>query len=132
MSDTERWLSFARDDLRAAEILLREDVYSLSCFHAQQAVEKALKATLSFLQPDRALPRTHSISELANRLGDFRARLPDGIDELDAFYVPTRYPDALPGTLPSGLPGAADAKETLDVAKSVLSIVGALVDSMSR
>ena len=74
----------------------------------------------------------HSISELADRLGDFRARFPDGIDELDAFYIPTRYPDALPGTLPGGLPGAADAKGTFEIAKEVLSIVGTLIESMPR
>ena len=80
MNAAERWMSFAREDLRAAEILFREDVFSLSCFHAQQAVEKALKAALSHRDPERSLPRTHSISELAERLGDDRARFPEGLD----------------------------------------------------
>lgn len=132
MNAAERWLLFAREDLRAAEILLREDVFSLSCFHAQQAVEKALKATLSFLDAEQSLPRTHSISELADRLGDLRARFPEGLDELDSFYIPTRYPDALPGTLPGGLPGVAEANGTLEIAIEVLSVVGTLIEPLPR
>jgi HEPN domain-containing protein len=127
MSAAERWLSFAREDLRAAEILLREDIFSLACFHAQQAVEKALKAALSSRDPEGSLPRTHSISELADRLGAERARFPEGLDTLDAFYIPTRYPDALPGTLPSGLPGTTEAQETVEIAREVLATVGRLI-----
>lgn len=127
MNAADRWMSFAREDLRAAEVLLREDVFSLSCFHAQQAVEKALKAALTFLEPGRDLPRTHSISELADRLGEERSRFPDGLDALDAFYIPTRYPDALPGSLPEGLPGSDDAHETLEIATRVLETVKQLI-----
>jgi HEPN domain-containing protein len=42
---------------------------------------------------------------------------------LDRFYIPTRYPDALPGTLPEGFPGRRDAQEALDVAKQTLERV---------
>jgi HEPN domain-containing protein len=120
-------MCFAREDLRAAEILLREDVFSQACFHAQQAVEKALKAALLYRDPERILPRTHSISELADRLGDDRARFPDGLDTLDAFYIPARYPDALPGTLPGGLPGATDAQETVAIAREVLATIASFL-----
>jgi HEPN domain-containing protein len=39
---------------------------------------------------------------------------------LDRFYIPTRYPDALAGALPDGLPDATDAQEALGVARGVL------------
>jgi len=39
---------------------------------------------------------------------------------LDRFYIPTRYPDALPGMLPDGLPGARDAREALGMAQQTL------------
>jgi len=32
------------------------------------------------------------------------ADLRDDLMQMDAFYIPTRYPDALPGSLPEGLP----------------------------
>jgi HEPN domain-containing protein len=43
---TERWLAFAREDLRMAELALAEDIYNQVCFHAQQCVEKAIKGWL--------------------------------------------------------------------------------------
>jgi HEPN domain-containing protein len=45
---------------------------------------------------------------------------------LDRFSIPTRYPDALPGSLPEGLPDQSDAVEALAVAREVLQTVTAL------
>ena len=42
---------------------------------------------------------------------------------LDRFYIPTRYPDALPGSLPEGLPGLDDATQALHIARQVLNTV---------
>jgi len=42
---------------------------------------------------------------------------------LDRFYIPTRYPDALPGVLPEGLPDAQDAREALDVTRRALESI---------
>ncbi len=44
--DISRWLIFAEEDLKVAEIVLREGLYNQACFHAQQCAEKALKAAL--------------------------------------------------------------------------------------
>src|SRR5260370_1547550 len=38
------WLSMARDDLRAAELLVEHGIVPLSYLHADQAIEKALRA----------------------------------------------------------------------------------------
>lgn len=96
----ERWLTFAEEDLRAAEILFREEVWNQVCFHAQQCVEKALKG-FCVLQRQQPPPRTHAIVELLELLprewlSDIRLALAESID---TYYIPTRYPDALPGTL---------------------------------
>lgn len=47
-SDPYEWLRFAQDDLAAARLLLTdvELPARMACFHAQQAAEKALKASL--------------------------------------------------------------------------------------
>jgi HEPN domain-containing protein len=42
----ENWLQFAFDYPRSAEILLAAGIFTMVCFHAQQCVEKALKAVL--------------------------------------------------------------------------------------
>ncbi len=39
----ERWLIFAREDLRMAELALVEGIFNQVCFHAQQCVEKAIR-----------------------------------------------------------------------------------------
>jgi HEPN domain-containing protein len=51
------------------------------------------------------------------------------IQLLDRFYIPTRYPDALPGIPPEGLPGRLDAQDALQSASQVLEIVTTLVES---
>jgi len=48
-------------------------------------------------------------------------RLPPGLaSSMDAFYLPSRYPDALPGSLPDGNPTAAQAREALRLARKTL------------
>jgi len=115
----DRWLAFAREDLRVAEIMMPEGIYNQVCFHAQQCVEKALKSVL--VRQGQAPPRTHSIKDLLNLVPQsLLADLRDDLGRLDDFYIPTRYPDALPGTLPEGLPGKIEAEEALGLARSVL------------
>ena len=115
----EHWLSFARQDLRMAELALDEGIYNQVCFHSQQCVEKAIKGWLE--QQGQTPPRTHRLADLlallpARLLGE----LNDALGLLDRFYIPTRYPDALPGTLPEGLPAERDAREALDMARQAL------------
>ncbi len=115
----ERWLSFAQDDLRVAEIVLDERIYHQACFHAQQCVEKALKGVL--ISSGRRSPRTHSITDLVSLLSPgFAADLAEELGELDDYYIPTRYPDAMPGMLPDGLPGRAEAEKAVALAETVL------------
>ena len=45
------------------------------------------------------------------------------IKEFDAYYIPTRYPDALPGTLPDGLPDQEDADSCTRLAEQTLAVV---------
>ena len=42
------------------------------------------------------------------------------LGKLDDYYITTRYPDALPGDLPTGLPGEVEAEEAAGVARAVL------------
>jgi HEPN domain-containing protein len=119
---TERWLSFARQDLRVAELALSEDIFNQVCFHAQQCVEKAIKGWLE--QQGRMLPGTHRIADLLVLLpSDLMGDLSNSLRLLDRFYILTRYPDALPGMLAEGMPGHSDALEALDLARRALERV---------
>ena len=116
---TDQWLAFARQDLRMAELAFAEGIYNQVCFHAQQCAEKAIKGWLE--QRGQTPPRTHRMADLLTLLpSDLMGELNDALGLLDRFYIPTRYPDALPGTLPEGLPGERDAREALDMARQAL------------
>ena len=57
-----KWLRKAEKELRAASILLQENLSGESAFHSQQAAEKALKAILAAV--DQRPPRTHRLEPL--------------------------------------------------------------------
>ena len=95
-----RWFEQAKWDLKSAEDSRAAGNYEWACFQAQQAVEKALKAVL--LAAGVARPFGHSIRILlteCERVDPSFAKV-RAAAELDQFYVPTRYPDGLPGDVP--------------------------------
>jgi HEPN domain-containing protein len=119
---TDNWLDFALDDLDAAEILLNERKYNMTCFHSQQAAEKALKG---FLVHNKVVtPRTHNLVELINLCNkidnSFTSFLPK-MATLNQFYAPTRYPDAAIGVSPTGLPNKETAEKALNYAQEIVA-----------
>lgn len=117
----EKWAAFAHSDIFSAEVLLKERVWNQVCFHSQQAVEKLLKGSL----PPESRPRTHKIADLI-RLTDF-LQLDDALKTelrlLDRFYIPSRYPDALPGSIEDGMPTEKDALDSLHAARALASLI---------
>jgi HEPN domain-containing protein len=98
---------------------------SLCGFHAQQAVEKALKAVLAHVGV--AHRRTHDIAELLDLVSDSDLPAPpfaDRLDELNPYAVDYRY----------GLiePGGLDRAETERVLAGVLDWAGDFVRSAAR
>jgi HEPN domain-containing protein len=125
---TERWMAFASEDLQMAEFALGAKIYNQACFHSQQCVEKVLKGLLAEL--GRTIPGTHSITDLLQKLPqDWFVDFCDDLAMLDDFYIPARYPDALPGSLPEGLPGQTDATQTMALARSVMEEARRLIQS---
>lgn len=119
----DRWLEFARQDLQMAELALKEGIYNQVCFHSQQCVEKCLKSMLA--NQGKTSPRTHSIVDLLRLLPpDYLEHLRDELAQMDIYYIPTRYPDALPGSLAEGLPGKEDAEEAISIARACWQEVG--------
>jgi HEPN domain-containing protein len=99
--DARRWFEEAESDLAFARVGQREGFYSKVCFLCQQAGEKALKA-VAYGDGERYVVG-HSLQELLDRLEPRHpgfASLGDSCRMLDQYYVPTRYPNALPGGTP--------------------------------
>lgn len=123
MTKAERakeWFRFAQDDLRSAEVLFKEEIFNEVCFHAQQCAEKGIKAFL--IMHDQIVPKTHRLVDLFEEAIKHDPRLEPirkGCIILDQYYIPTRYPDAVIGSRPSGLPSRQDAEESLHIAESI-------------
>lgn len=115
-----QWLAKAAGDLRAAAHLLSggADLAYGAAFHAQQAVEKLLKAVLVWHQVE--FPRSHDISRLVDLVGTADPGLADiirGADDLTPYAVEVRYPGDLPE------PTLGEAREAVALAERVREAV---------
>jgi HEPN domain-containing protein len=123
------WLSNADGDLLAVTRLI-DDLPHLACFHAQQAVEKALKAALTLREGD--VPLTHVIRELLAALAEagepVAGEIADRALSLEKFYVPTRYPDALGWADAASAFNRRDAEQARDDAACVLAWARGLIE----
>ena len=129
MREADRWLGFARQDLRVAELAMGDELYNQVCFHSEQCVEKVLKAWLA--SKGKRIPRTHSMADLLPLISTVVvASMAEEIILLDRFYIPTRYPDALPGSLEDGLPNREEALEAFALAKKVLKNIGTKLETV--
>jgi HEPN domain-containing protein len=124
----ELWLQYASDDLKSAKVLLAEEVYNITCFHAQQTVEKLFKAFIAAY--DQPIPRTHNLIRL-NKIcedlyGDKLEFDNDKLILLNDVYIDSRYPADF-GVLPSGQPGEQEANTAYSHAKDIDTILRPLV-----
>lgn len=112
-AEAERWLAQARSELAFARVGVREGFHAQACFHCQQSAEMALKA-LHYLGGAR-LVTGHSLVELLAALVEkypVLTALRGAAARLDQLYIPTRYPNGLPG----GVPAEVFSKEQADEA----------------
>ena len=117
------WLRQAEADLKHAELSQRERDYEWSCFAAQQAAEKAVKALYMSLHGDawghsllvilRSLPQA-----IAAAVGP---EILDAARALDKLYFPTRYPNGFDMGAPADYFTERDARESVAYAKSILT-----------
>jgi HEPN domain-containing protein len=119
-----RWLSTGQDDLDTARILKQNQKHAHACFHAQQAVEKAIKGVWYFYDQD---PWDHSIVKLINELKEFNAdaflllnKFADDAKKLDRLYIPTRYPNGLPDITPDLAYSEDDSDSSINTVEKIL------------
>ena len=120
-----RWLAFADEDLQMAELAFGNSLWNQVCFHPHQCALKALVA-----ERGGSPPRTHGLTDLLTLLeAPALDELADELRSLEGYYIPTRYPDALPGTLLEALPGEQEAQEALTAAQSVSDAIRGMLRS---
>jgi len=127
-SEAERWLRQAESDLAFAELGAREGFPAQACFTSQQAAEKALKAIV-YLSGARFVPG-HSLVELLARATtgtEGLLHLRDSARQLDQYYIPTRYPNGLPGGIPAEVFTDAQAEDAVGRARAFIDTARTLL-----
>jgi len=129
-AEARRWLAQARSEIAFARVGQREGFHAQACFHCQQSAEMALKA-LHYLGGAR-LVIGHSLVELLASLTDAHpglAALRGAAARLDQLYIPTRYPNGLPGGVPADVFSSEQAGEAIEQAARVIDAAAALIPS---
>lgn len=90
-----QWIRLGEHDIREAQRALAENddpAYEIVCFHAQQTVEKYLKAVLCYRKVQ--FPITHDLAKLVQLLPlEVRQKLQlEDIAHLTPYAVNSRYP----------------------------------------
>jgi HEPN domain-containing protein len=119
-----RWLLQAQQDVDDAQYVHAGKRFNLACFLAQQAAEKAIKGFL-YAQGWRPVIGC-SVAKLCQDAATFDAafdELRPQAAPLDKYYVPTRYPNGLPGGIPAEAFDQVDANRALELAHHVLQFV---------
>lgn len=120
---TREWLSRAKDDLDViSEIKDKQHLTNMVAFHAQQAIEKSLKAIID--EFDLGFVKTHQIERL---LEIVKEQMDAEIDHrivqiLDSLYIESRYPVDI-GLLPDGKPTTEDAQKFIEFAVLIYDCV---------
>lgn len=124
--ESVRWFTQAKDEFADADELRKRGRFYLALFHFQQATEKALKAFLYLNTESIEVFHTHSIGDLMETAleidSDFKSC--KSAKKLDKYYVITRYPNGLPGDVPSRFfDDPKEAEDAMILAKCVVDLV---------
>ena len=124
----EMWLKYAFDDLQSAEVLLKEGIYNMVCFHSQQAIEKLFKSFIATYYQE--IPRIHNLIRLHQVCEDLHGSQlnldEEGLIFLNDVYIDSRYPADF-GILPSGQPDKEEAQKAYNYAKDMDVVLGPMI-----
>ena len=117
------WLFRAIEDIAVIENLSDTNIEfytSTICFHAQQAVEKFLKAFLIYHDID--FPKTHDLDYLILECRKIDNNFIDiDLKSLSDFGVSIRYPDDF------YVPGVNETREYIEISKEIQSRIEKLI-----
>jgi HEPN domain-containing protein len=119
-----RWLLQAKQDIEDARYNLEGERYHIACFLSQQSAEKALKAFL--YAEGEEMVWGHSVAELCKRVTSIDKdieKIRRKVATLDKYYIPTRYPNGLPGGIPSEAFEKRDADRAIEIAEEVIQVI---------
>lgn len=115
MGEPKEWLLFAESDLKASKALSKENLTYGACFHAQQTVEKSLKAIIK--QNGGKIPRVHDLRFLL-KISKVPG-LEDGCEFLNKYYVESRYPETIAERLEDSMPTPEETEQAVKYAQEI-------------
>ena len=122
-----RWLTQAQDEFSDADELRRRGRFYLALFHFQQAAEKALKAYLYLtVKSKEEVFTTHSLEDILQKAwaADRDFKEVKKAKKLDEYAIKSRYPDSIPGRIPSRyFDDPQEAEEAMNLARGVVELV---------
>ena len=124
-----RWLRQSENDLGFARAGVREGYFAQACFVCQQVCEKALKS-IHYGALGKRIVHGHSLVDLGAEIGETLA-LRESLALLDQYYIPTRYPNGLPGAVPYEVYTRAQAEEALKVCDRVIALARSMLPQES-
>jgi HEPN domain-containing protein len=130
MERSADWMDQAQGDLEHARSDLEREFYDWSCFSAQQAAEKAVKAVF---QRMGAEAWGHSVADLLEELPPsfpVPKELRDAALELDKAYIPTRYPNAHPSGSPRRRYTRTEAERMVVHARQIVRFCEGLLSTL--
>jgi len=122
------WWRQAEADLRHARNACADGDYEWSCFAAQQAAEKAIKALFQKLGMDAW---GHTLTVLIGNLPSTIQPPTELIDYariLDKHYIPTRYPNGFDSGAPTDFYTSMEAQYAIQCAESILEFCRHQID----
>ncbi len=129
---TGEWFKAAEMDLiTIEEIKDNEHLTTIIAFHAQQCIEKVLKAVIE--EYDLGEYKIHNLIKLQTVVADV---LPLKFDEdalglINQLYIESRYPGDL-GLLPTGRPSTKEAKIFYETASCIYNDVKKFLENQSK
>jgi HEPN domain-containing protein len=113
------WLGQAQRDLKKAELDFQYEYWEWACFTAQQAAEKAVKSLLMYQGHD---VWGRAITPMLRQLDSPSAppELVENAQLLDAYYIPTRYPNGFAEGKPADYFNLSKAKEAVEAARAIV------------
>jgi len=120
MNRAADWMRQAKKDLQHAVHAKGSGDYEWSCFAAQQAAEKSLKAT--FLKRGKE-GWGHSVVGLCQALGQealVPSEIADAAKRLDKHYIPSRYPNGFASGTPADYYVIQDAEAAIRDADQII------------
>lgn len=121
------WIRQAERDLAVAEDLLGAEDFEWSCFVAQQAAEKGIKAVLQRLN---ASAWGHSVFELMRIISnkvEVNEELLNCARSLDRYYLPTRYPNGFESGSPYEYFTRRDAEDAIVCSRRIIKFCNGIL-----